>query len=95
MIVTSGEVNGRTRNLGVVTEASLGLFTEKDQQLVATATVDRDGRYRFVAVPEGEYRLVVHAEPLCVANVPLRIERTKRCREKRKANSCSCASGRA
>ena len=78
VVVTSGEVNGTARDIGAVTEACLGLFTEKDHQLVATASVDSEGRFILGAVPEGKYRLVVRADPLCLANVPLRVVRGKR-----------------
>lgn len=84
VVVTSGEVNGTVRDIGAVTEACLGLFTEKDHQLVATASVDSEGRFMLSAVPEGKYRLVVRADPLCVANVPLSIVRSKRGAQKRK-----------
>lgn len=78
VIVEVGELGGSAREIGPVTEACLGLFTEKEHQLLATAVVDGEGRFAFDAVPEGKYRLVVRAGPLCVANVPLRIIRGKR-----------------
>ena len=80
VIVEAGEL-GAAKEIGPVTEACLGLFAEKDHQLVATAVVDDEGRLAFGAVPVGKYRLVVHAGPLCVANVPLRVIRGKRGKE--------------
>jgi hypothetical protein len=81
VIVEVGELGGSAREIGPVTEACLGLFAEKDHQLLATAVVDDEGRFVFDAVPSGKYRLVVRAGPLCVANVPLRVTSRKRRKE--------------
>ena len=81
VIVEAGELGGSAREIGPVTEACLGLFTEKDHRPVATAVVDDEGRFAFDAIPVGKYRLVVRAGPLCVANVPLRVIRSKRGKE--------------
>ena len=55
----------------------LGLFKEGNHKLVATASTDENGNFKFSVVPLGRYRLVVHADGLCAANVPLRIVRAK------------------
>ena len=54
-----------------------GLFTERNHKLVATASSDENGNFKFGVVPPGRYRLVAHADGLCAANVPLRIVRGK------------------
>ncbi|MCU1266966.1 MAG: hypothetical protein JWM21_3284 [Acidobacteria bacterium] len=84
VVVTLEDVNGAARDIGAVTEARVGLFTEKDHALVTIARVDSDGRFILAAVPDGEYRLVVRADPLCVANVRLSIVRSKRLAQKHK-----------
>lgn len=55
--------------------ACIGLFTDKDHRLVASAVADEDGRFKFSPVPAGSYRLVVRdpQNVLCIANVPLRV----------------------
>jgi hypothetical protein len=53
----------------------IGLFTEKDHRLIATAEADQNGNFKFAATAPGRYRLVVDFRGLCVANVPLRIAR--------------------
>ena len=55
--------------------ACLGLFTEKDHRLVATAFADEEGRFKFGSIPSGRFRLVVR-DPLnlfCLANMPLQV----------------------
>jgi hypothetical protein len=84
VVVTMGDVSGSMRDVGPVTEACVALFTEKDHQLVASANIDSVGRFMFDAVPEGKYRLLVRSDPLCVANVPVTIIKTKRGTQKRK-----------
>lgn len=76
--VEVGQLGGATTEVGPVTEACLGLFTEKERRLVATAVVDAKGHFTFGIVPAGRYRLVVRAGPLCAANVPLHVTRSKR-----------------
>ena len=60
--------------------ACLGLFTEKDHRLVASAVADEEGRFKFSSVPAGRYRLVVRdpQNAFCVANMPLRVVRWPR-----------------
>jgi hypothetical protein len=50
-----------------------GIFTEKDHKLIATTESDADGKFSLQSVPPGRYRIVVKADPLCAANVPLRV----------------------
>lgn len=78
VFIEVGKLGGATREVGPVTKACLGLFTEKEHRLVATAVVDDNGRFAFGTVPAGKYRLVVLAEPLCVANVPLHVTLSSR-----------------
>jgi hypothetical protein len=73
-----GELGESVKEIGPVAGACLGLFTEKEHQLKATTVADDEGRFTFEMVRSGKYRLVVHAGPLCVANVPLRVIRMKR-----------------
>ncbi len=63
------------REVGPVSGACLGLFTEQDHRLVATIMADQQGYFEFSSVPSGQYRLVVQAKPLCLANVRLRVRR--------------------
>lgn len=78
VMVEVGELGGSTRETGPASGACLGLFTEREHQLVAIVSADKEGRFAFDAVPEGEYRLIVRADPLCLANVPLRVVRSQR-----------------
>lgn len=70
-------------NLGPASGACLGIFTEKEHKLVATATTDRRGRFKFSDVLPGEYRLVVRYETFCVANVPIIITAKASLKDKR------------
>ena len=58
---------------GAVPKVCVGMFTEKDHKLVATTESDADGKFSLQSVPPGRYRLVVKADPLCAANVPLQV----------------------
>ena len=60
--------------------ACLGLFTEGDHKLVASAMADLNGKFGFAPVPPGSYHLVVRdpQNALCVANIPLRVVRWPR-----------------
>jgi hypothetical protein len=76
--VEVGELGASAIEAGLVSGACVVLFTEREHQLVANATADREGRFTFGAVPEGDYRLIVRADPLCLANVLLRVVTSKR-----------------
>lgn len=56
-----------------VPKVCVGIFTEKEHKLVATTESDADGKFSLQSVPPGRYRLVVKADPLCAANVPLQV----------------------
>ena len=56
-----------------VPKVCAGIFTEKDHKLIATAESDAEGKFSLQSVPPGRYRLVVKADPLCAANVPLHV----------------------
>jgi hypothetical protein len=62
-----------------VPKVCVGIFAEKDHKLVATTESDADGKFALQGVPPGRYRLVVEADPLCAANVPLQgVKRRKK-----------------
>ncbi len=63
------------KQIGALPGVCVGLFTEKGHRLVATTVTDQEGRFQFGTIPSGEYRLVIQAKPLCLANVPLRVLR--------------------
>lgn len=73
------DVGTHTANMahenGVIPGACLGLFTEKDHRLIASAVADDEGNFKFKSVPLGRYRLVVYDPQnlLCVANMSLRV----------------------
>src|SRR5437763_7184819 len=56
-----------------VPKLCVGIFTENEHKLVATAESDADGKFSLQSLPLGRYRLVVKADPLCAANVPLQV----------------------
>ena len=56
-----------------VPKVCVGIFTEKGHKLIATTESDADGKFSLQSVPPGRYRLVVKADPLCAANVPLQV----------------------
>jgi len=62
---------------GAVQKVCIGAFTETDHKLVAATESDADGKFSLQGIPPGRYRLVVKAEPLCAANVPLRVVRNQ------------------
>lgn len=75
-----GEGGGSPREVGTANGACVALFTEKEHRLVVAVTADENGNFDIDGVPVGSYRMVVHANALCVANVPLRVlkERPKK-----------------
>jgi hypothetical protein len=58
-----------------VPKVCVGIFTENEHKLVATTESDPDGKFSLQSLPPGRYRLVVKADPLCAANVPLQVVR--------------------
>jgi hypothetical protein len=54
-----------------IANVCIGLFSEKDHRLIASAETREDGRYTLGEIPPGRYRLVAKHPALCVANVPL------------------------
>jgi carboxypeptidase family protein len=56
-----------------VPKVCVGIFTEEGHKLIATTESDADGKFSLQSVPPGRYRLVVKADPLCAANVPLQV----------------------
>ena len=62
----------------------LGLFTEKDHRLIASAVADEEGRFEFGPIPPGRFHLVVR-DPLnlfCLANMPLEVVKWRRGKER-------------
>jgi hypothetical protein len=53
--------------------ACLSLFAAASHKFVASAPVDKHGRFQFGAVPPGDYRLVARAPGLCTGNDPVRV----------------------
>jgi len=83
---------------GAVRKVCVGIFTEKDHKLVATTESDAEGKFSLQNVPPGRYRLVVKADPLCAANVPLQVVKSQKKKkvlhvhmEPRGPDSCSFA----
>jgi hypothetical protein len=70
------ELEGKVVGLGgdPMPRTELALFTENGHSLVATATTDREGKFRFDKVEKGLYRIVARIEGLCPANVPVKLE---------------------
>jgi hypothetical protein len=66
---------------GAVPKVCVGIFTEKDHKLVATTESDADGKFSLQSVSPGRYRLVVKADPLCPANVPLEVVKRQKKKE--------------
>jgi hypothetical protein len=62
--------------------ACLGLFTEDGHRLVAVTETDQDGNFAFATVEPGRYRLVARYDSLCTANIPLKIVRWPRGRQR-------------
>jgi hypothetical protein len=58
-----------------VSNVCLGLYTEKDHRLVASAVADNEGYFQIRKIPAGRYRLAVKDRygGFCTANVPIRI----------------------
>ena len=56
----------------------VGIFTEREHRLIATAVSDQDGKFALPAIPAGRYRLVAIFPGFCAANVPVKIVRWPR-----------------
>ncbi len=74
----SGRVFDRTSkgDSQPVSSVCIGLFEETTKRLIATATADDDGWFKFKQVPNGKYRLVVTDmyHIFCPANIPIEID---------------------
>lgn len=70
------QLEGKVVGLGgdPMPRTELALFTENGHSLVATATSDREGKFRFDKVEKGLYRVVARIEGLCPANIPVKLE---------------------
>jgi Carboxypeptidase regulatory-like domain len=58
----------------VIPKACVGVFTEADHKLVATALTNNDGRFELNDIPDGTYRLIAKYEGFSTANAKLRVE---------------------
>ena len=58
----------------------IGLFTEKNQQLVSSNVTDENGHFSFRGIPSGVYRLVArdNYHAFCTANVRIQAVRWPR-----------------
>src|ERR1043165_8654369 len=63
--------------IGPVDTACIALFTENGHKLKAAVAADSEGRFELDGIPSGRYRLVVHSDLFCVANVPLRVTKSE------------------
>lgn len=54
--------------------ACLSLFTADSHKFVASAPVDKRGRFEFGTVPPGDYRVVARAPGFCTGNDLVRIK---------------------
>jgi hypothetical protein len=72
----------QAKNMDPVPEACIGLFTEQEHKLVMSTISDKKGYFKFGLAPKGRYRLIVKAEGLCTANIPLLIIGEKQFRTK-------------
>jgi len=80
------EVGEPAKEIGPVPGACLGLFSEEGHRLITTATANEEGNFQFGSLATGRYRLVVRANGLCVANIPLQIAAPKSGSRKLKNN---------
>src|ERR1017187_1293401 len=69
-------VEGRVRGLGgdAMPRGSVSLFSEVGHSLLTTVMTDKDGKFRFVKVEKGFYRVVAKVQGLCPANIPVKVE---------------------
>ena len=69
-------VEGTVRGLGgdAMSRVSVSLFTEVGHTLLTTVITDKDGKFRFVKVEKGLYRVVAKIQGLCPANIPVKVE---------------------
>ena len=79
--VVSGQVLDESE--AEMPQVCLGLFTEQNHNLVASAVTDDEGRFQFGGIPAGKYRLVVRVSGFYVADVPVRVLNGSRGRAKR------------
>jgi len=63
---------------GAVMRVCVGIFTEKDHKLIASTESDASGKFSLQRLSPGRYRLVVKADPLCAANIPLEVVKHRR-----------------
>lgn len=56
-----------------IPDVCLGLFTGKEHKLVAQASTNADGYFRFGPVSPGHYRLVARYGTFCSSNTTIRV----------------------
>ena len=64
----------RAENNSVIPKMEIGLFTEGNHSLMATASTNQDGEFSFAHIPAGRYRVVAKHPAFCTANVPIIVE---------------------
>lgn len=52
----------------------VGIFTEKEHQLVRLTKSDENGYFEFLSLPQGEYRLIGKYPYFCVANAKIKLD---------------------
>lgn len=57
----------------IIPNMCIALFSENNHKLVTTARSGNDGRYSFIHIKSGRYRLVVTSTPFCPPNVPIQV----------------------
>jgi len=60
---------------GPVADVCVEVFTETEHKFVRSVRSDAQGKFSFVGLPAGRYRLLVKAKPLCTPNVRLRLKK--------------------
>src|SRR5215213_586479 len=80
VVYQTGKRTETMLDVGPVPGACLGLFTEKNHQLIATSVANDKGYFRFSNIASGRYRLIIRdiENGLCVANVPLLVSRRRK-----------------
>jgi hypothetical protein len=64
----------RAENNSLIPNMEVGLFTEGNRSLVATASTNQDGKFSFAHIPVGRYRVVAKHAAFCTVNVPIIVE---------------------
>jgi hypothetical protein len=76
-------VKGSAKDLDGVSipKVCVGVFTETEHKLVATAETDEEGLFEIRNLPAGNYRIVAKYSGFCPANARLQIQPKSRSRK--------------